>query len=202
MNFSGFQSGLSAEEVFDEFLQRGGSKVKKFAAGTLQFYDDGCTILLGKEFRENYNDFFWMEHGGGHELGESPAMTAWRETYEETAGTTGLTLEEVEEAERKGYFVEHFNEKSGVLYRMYCIKMKGEKPDLEAFRKNARLPEHAEHVEKVDWYYFDARDVIFNQDGTLPGIHEGTREKIYSTMLIRLDKLSRQPFLIEFIGGE
>lgn len=42
----------------------------------LSFFDDGKTILLGKEFRKRYNTFAWMEFGDKHEDGETLEKTA------------------------------------------------------------------------------------------------------------------------------
>ena len=39
----------------------------KKAAGVLPFFDNCKTVLLGKEFRDRYNDDFWMGVGGKNE---------------------------------------------------------------------------------------------------------------------------------------
>ena len=80
-----------------------------------------------------------------------------------------------------------------MFYRMYCVKVLGDKPDSEVFKKNAI---GRESVEKIEWQYFDAVDVIYNDDGDLPE----TDAKLYSTMLVRLEKLKEQAFLKNFIN--
>ena len=44
---------------------------------------------------------------------------------------------------------------------------------------------------KIEWKYFSTKDVVYNQDGSLPGT---CHEKLYSTMLVRLEKLKEQEF--------
>jgi len=165
----------------------------QMAAGILPFFDNGKTILLGQEFRERYSSHAWMEFGGKQKQNETLAETACREGNEETAGTLRIPLQQVQKAEEDGHYVDHYNEKTNIFYRMYCLKIEGEKPILDAFRENAK---GNEHVDKVDWQYFNASDVVWNQDGSLPG----TDVKLYSTMLIRLEKLKGQEFLKSFIA--
>lgn len=167
--------------------------IKTIAAGILPFYDDGKTICLGNEYRKAYNTYHWMEFGGKQEPGQTLAETAWREASEESAGTLNIALYEVEQAEVKGHYIDHFNEKSGVFYRMYCIKVSGPAPDPLTFKHNSV---GKQSVEKVEWAYFDAKDVIYSPDGSLPG----TDHKLYSTFITRLAKLRDQPFLVEFIN--
>ena len=154
----------------------------KLAAGILPFFDNGRTILLGQEYRKRDNSYAWMEFGGKQEENETLAETACREANEETAQVLGCTLQQVELAEQAGHYVDHYNEKTNISYRMYCIKFEGEKPLPETFRKDAK---GKEHVEKIDWCYFDTFDVINNQNGILPN----TEVQLYSTMRIRLEKL-------------
>jgi len=161
------------------------------AAGVLPFFDDGSTILLGLEYRKVYNTYTWMEFGGKKEGDESLAETACREANEETAGTLGLTLEQVLQAERAEHYVDYYNEKSGVFYRMYCVRV-GTKPTLAQFEENAKQRNN-EHVEKISWAYFKAFDVIYNKNGILPG----TDAKVYSTSQIRLELLKQHPRLNE-----
>jgi 8-oxo-dGTP pyrophosphatase MutT (NUDIX family) len=167
---------------------------KKTAAGVLPFFDDGKTILLGQEFRERYSSYAWMEFGGKQEENETLAETAWREGNEETAETLNISLHQVQKAEKDGHYVDHLNEKTGIFYRMYCLKFE-EKPLPEVFRENAK---GNDHVDKIDWQYFNASDVIWNQDGSLPG----TEVNLYSTMLVRLEKLKGREFLKEFINPQ
>jgi 8-oxo-dGTP pyrophosphatase MutT (NUDIX family) len=162
----------------------------QMAAGILPFFDNGNTILLGQEFRERYNSYAWMEFGGKQKKNESLVEAAWREGNEETAETLQITLQQVQQAEEDGRYVDHYNDKTGIFYRMYCLKFE-EKPLPEVFRENAK---GKNKVDKVDWQYFNASDVIWNQDGSLPG----TEHKLYSTMQVRLAKLKGQEFLKAF----
>jgi 8-oxo-dGTP pyrophosphatase MutT (NUDIX family) len=166
--------------------------IAQMAAGVLPFFDDGKTILLGKEFRERYNSYAWMEFGGKQKKNESLAETACREGNEETAGTLNIPLQQVQQAEEDGHYLDHYNDKTGIFYRMYCLKF-DQKPLPETFRENAK---GKNKVDKVDFGYFNASDVIWNQDGSLPG----TDVKLYSTMQIRLAKLRDREFLKGFIN--
>lgn len=159
----------------------------KLAAGILPFFDGWKIILLGREFRERTNSYCWMEFGGKLEEGETLAETACREANEETAGTLGVTLEQVQLAEQNGHYVDHYNDKTNMFYRMYCVKFEGEKPALDSFKENAK---HSNDVEKDEWGYFAASDVVYSEDGWLPG----TEAKLYSTMLVRLEKLRGKDF--------
>lgn len=163
---------------------------KTIAAGILPFSSNGKLILLGQEYRKNYDAYYWMEFGGKQEPGQTLAQTAWREALEETAGTLTITLEQVEEAERKGHYIDNYNERSGVYYRMYCVKM-NEIPDPEIIKANAP---GKKDVEKINWQYFNAEDVIYNVDGVLPG----DNNILYSTMRTRLEKLRNASFLASF----
>lgn len=160
----------------------------KMAAGILPFFDDGKTVLLGKEYRSNKNIYAWMEFGGKKENNETLAETACRETNEETGFTLRVTTEQVLYAERNGHYIEYYNEKSNTFYRMYCVIFDVEKPTIETFEKNSL---NKDYVEKVAWQYFKAKDVIYNQDGNLPR----TTVKLYDTMRIRLAKLRDAEFL-------
>ena len=165
----------------------------KKAAGILPFFDNGKTVLLGKEFRDRYNAFFWMCFGGKNEEGETLVQTAVRETSEETAFTLNASLEQVQEAEEKGHFVDFYNKSTNFFYRMYCIKFEN-KIDLDVTIEQAKL--NNDHVEKVGWNYFNALDVIFSEDGSIPE----TSEMIYSTELVRYKLLRNKGFFInEFI---
>ena len=55
-----------------------------------------------------------------------------------------------------------------------------------------RMEQGDDTVEKIDWKYFDAKDVIFSEDGSIPN----EEKKIYSTELIRLKLLRDKPFFI------
>lgn len=168
------------------------SNARTIASGVLPFFDDTKTILLGQEWRENFNAHFWMEFGGKRDHDETLAYTAWRETIEETAGTLSITLQQVIDAERNGHYIDNYNEQSGVFYRMYCVKL-SEKPDPELFKVNSV---GKESVEKINWQYFNTKDVIYNIDGVLPG----KDNILYSTMRVRLDKLRMAPFLQNFLN--
>lgn len=182
----------------------------QYAAGVLPFFysfsgyfsDKNATkdcekieILLGLEYRERYNTHAWMEFGGGREVKkngelETLAETACREFNEETAYAFNLSLEQVEVAERFGHYVDLLNEKTGVFYRMYCVKFYSSVfiEDIKAKMSDESI---YDHVEKIDWKYFDAKDVIFSEDGTL----STEKFKIYPTSLIRLKMLRDAKFL-------
>lgn len=157
------------------------------AAGVLPFFNSGKTVLLGREFRERYNLHCWMEFGGKREDNESLAETACREANEETAQSLSITLQQVQQAEQKGHYLDHYNEKTGVFYRMYCLLLGGYQVSPAVFQENAQ---HNENVEKMGWQYFPARDVIYSPDGSLPGVED----KLYNTMMVRLEKLKEQEF--------
>jgi 8-oxo-dGTP pyrophosphatase MutT (NUDIX family) len=157
-------------------------------AGILPFFDNGKMVLLGKEFRKRNESYSWMEFGGKKENEETLAETACREANEETAQTIGITLEQVLIAEKDGHYIDYHNDKTNTFYRMYCIKIEGEKADIETFNINAK---NFKNVGKIEWQYFNSSDVIYNKDGNLPG----TEVKLYSTMCARLEKLRSQEFL-------
>jgi len=154
----------------------------KKAAGVLPFFDNGTgfNVLLGKEFRERYNSYLWMEFGGKNDKGETLAETACREANEETAGTLGVTLEQILEAESRGEYIDYLNPKTNMFYRMYCVKFPN-KIDLENTRREASKPEYVskENTEMVDWKYFNANDIIFSKEGEIFGSDDDI--KIYST---------------------
>lgn len=158
--------------------------VRGYAAGVLPFFDNGKTILLGKEYRKANDEYTWMEFGGKQELGEGLSYTAWREGNEETAFSLGLKLEQVEEAERNGHYVDYLNPKTQTFYRMYCVFLE-EKVNLSVIQENAK---DSHKVEKIEWKYFNTVDVIYN--GYLP-IPDG---KIYSTAKIRYEMLKKKEF--------
>jgi len=170
----------------------------QLAAGILPFFDNGKIILLGKEYRKRNNDYFWMEFGGKQEKNETLAETACRETNEETAQTLNITLQQVQLAEQNGHYVDHYNEKTNVFYRMYCLKFE-EKPLLESFTENAleKALEGKDDVGKINWDYFNTNDVLYHSNGILPN----TNVKLYSTMQIRLEKLLEKEFLPRFLNG-
>ena len=56
---------MQGTKLYNGFIIRG------IAAGILPFFDNGRTILLGKEFRKNYNSYSWMEFGGKKDDDES-----------------------------------------------------------------------------------------------------------------------------------
>lgn len=150
-----------------------------FAAGILPLFDGGKTVLLGKEYRERYNDYFWMEFGGKKELGETLAQTAHREFLEETAETIPLPFSVVESADVKGLFVDFYNEKTNFFYRMYCVLVEGEKPDPSTFLENAK---GKSDVEMEEYRYFPISELLC---GTLLG----TEYKIYPTSQTRIELL-------------
>lgn len=126
-------------------------EIKTVAAGILPFYDNGKTILLGKEYRKAYGVYNWMEFCGKQELGESLAETAHREAMEESAGMLDITINDVLNAESNGHYIDHFNEKSGVFCRMYCVKVLSDKFDVNDFCLHA---EGKKDVEKVALRFF------------------------------------------------
>ena len=159
----------------------------QLASGLLLFFDEGRTILLGKEFRKRDSTYSWMEFGGKVEGTESPAETACREANEETAETLNISVQQVQQAEQDGHFIDYYNDKTNFFYRMYCVRLK-KKPSTEEFSKNAV---GKSNVEKIEWCYFPSRDIIYNQDGSLPG----TDVKLYSTMCTRIGILREKEFL-------
>ena len=161
----------------------------KIAAGILPFFDNKNKILLGKEYRKRYDSYSWMEFGGKQEKGESLAEVACREANEETAGTLGVQLSQVEFAELNNHYIDYYNPDSKFFYRMYCVNLDTEKPSPETFLANSK---EKDHVEMVEWEYFNAQDVLSSSDGTLPG----TDVKLYSTMLKRLEKLKGNTFFL------
>jgi 8-oxo-dGTP pyrophosphatase MutT (NUDIX family) len=154
----------------------------KMAAGILPFFNNWSTVLLGREYRERTNGYYWMEFGGKVEKGETLAQTAAREACEETSWQLRVPIEELEQAEKDGHYVDHYNDKTNMFYRMYCINIEGDLLDLQTFRDNV---DPSVKVEKVDWKYFPSRDVIFTSDTSLPG----TEFTLYDTMSVRLQKL-------------
>ena len=170
----------------------------QLAAGILPFFDNGKIILLGKEYRKRNSDYFWMEFGGKQEKNETLAEAACRETNEETAQTLNITLQQVQLAEQNGHYVDHYNKKTNVFYRMYCLKFE-EKPLLESFTENAlgKALEGKDDVGKINWDYFNTNDVLYHSNGILPN----TNVKLYSTMQIRLEKLLEKEFLPRFLNG-
>lgn len=158
--------------------------VKGYASGVLPLFDNGRTVLLGKEYRKVTDENVWMEFGGKNEQGETPAQTACRECNEETAWTLNIQLEQVENAERLGHYVDYLNPRTSTFYRMYCLFLE-EKPEISVFEENKRRD--STNVEKEEWKYFNTRDVIY-ENNVVPG------EKIYSTARVRYDMLKDMQF--------
>lgn len=155
---------------------------KTVAAGVLPLFDGGKTVLLGKEYRKRYDSYAWMEFGGKHEKDETVAQTACRECNEETADTLGITLQQVQEAEELGQFIDYHNPKTDVFYRMYFLYLTQSKPDTELFKINSV---GKSNVEMVEYKYFRTEDVLNNVDGVLPD----TDVKLYATNCIRIAML-------------
>lgn len=196
--FAFCSAGVSAaEHAHQEEVKR---PPLKMSAGVLPFFDDGRTVLLGKEFRKRYNAFAWMEFGGNQEGDETFAQIAQREANEETADTLAqqITLEHVVEAERNNHYVEYLNPETNMHYRMYCLKVQGEKPSLELFKENAKKPELIENINKSEWQYFDTSAVMasLGKDDLLVG----TDTPLYSTMKTRLNMLKEKEFYKEFVN--
>ena len=177
----------------------------KKAAGILIFCssdstigDSTTSILLGKEYRDRYNNYFWMDFGGKNEEGETLVETAFRECNEETANSLNIKFSDVLEAEEKGYYIDYLNKNTNMFYRMYCVKL-SDKINIEIITKNVSKIRNENpldnHVEKLEYKYFNAHDVIFSEDGTLPD----DEYKIYSTSFIRYKLLKDSSFLKEFI---
>jgi 8-oxo-dGTP pyrophosphatase MutT (NUDIX family) len=148
------------------------------SAGILPLFNGEKQVLLGLEYRKRYDDYYWMEFGGKNEEGESLAETAFRETCEETAYSLGITLERVLKAEERQEFIDFLNPDTEMFFRMYLIYVDQIIP-IETIRENGK--KYPDHLEKVDWCYFNYRDVIYSDDGKLPG----TDYKIYSTSMKR-----------------
>lgn len=161
----------------------------RLAAGVLPFFDDGKTILLGREFRKlpAGDNHFWSEFGGKVEKGETLAEAACREFNEETAYTLNLPLSKVLEAEDAGRYIEYYNEKSGFFYRMYCVTI-DTKPAVDDYEANRHT---STEVGKLCWRYFPASAVVYSDNGTLPD----TEDKIYPTSLIRIEMLASSTFI-------
>jgi 8-oxo-dGTP pyrophosphatase MutT (NUDIX family) len=159
----------------------------RWCAGVLPFFKEWTIILLGQEFRQNIEKSYWMEFGGKPEGDETLAETAFREFREETAQTVNITLDQIKYAEQTGHYVDHYNNKTNFAYRMYCVKINDDMPDIETFKENAK---HCENVNKLDWKYFVTSDVVFSENGSLPE----TDHKLYDTMRARLEKLKTKEF--------
>lgn len=111
----------------------------------------------------------------------------------------GITLQQVEDAEHIGNYVDFLNPKTGTLYRMYCI-FTFKKVDLSVFEENKK--KDSEHVEKNRWGYFNTVDVICKNRVPLfcakvstskpDDVHDSG--KIYSTARIRYDMLKEKQF--------
>lgn len=164
----------------------------KPASGVLPLFDQGKTVLLGKEFRSKMNTSFWNGMGGKVEEGETFAEAALRETLEETAYTLKITLEQVLESERKGHFVDFHNPKSNFYFRMYVVIITSEKIDPKVFLENSI---GKDKVEMVEWRYFNTSDLMSSMGGSLPD----TEFKIYPTMMTRLAMLREKEFVKELL---
>ena len=165
----------------------------RYAAGVLPFFDEGRTILLGKEYRAWSNEFCWGDFGGKLEQNETLAECALREAIEETAGTLNITISQIIDAESRGHYVDMFHKNSGLMYRMYCILFEGEKPDIAQFKKNAEIQNGA-HTEKIEWKYFNTRAVIYNRNGHIPT----TKVKLYKPFQRGLNSLKKSSILSNF----
>lgn len=161
-------------------------QAKTFAAGVLPFFDNGKTILLGKEYRKSIDKFVWNEFGGKREEGETLAYTAYREANEETANGLNVTLKQVEEAEKNGHYVDYLNPKTLNFYRMYCLFL-NDKIDLSIIQEN-KMKNNNDNIEMVDWKYFNTLTVIIWE--CLPFVEE----EIYSTAKIRYNLMKEKQF--------
>lgn len=147
-------------------------------AGIFPVFDNGKTVLLGKEYRERYDAMLWMSFGGKQDPNESLAETACREFNEETAFVFRLDVQRVIDAENLGHYIDYLNPKTGVFYRMYIVSF-SEKPDISEFLKSRQF--YPEFVEKIEWKYFRTRDVIFDTLGAEFAIYE--TEKVRYNLL-------------------
>jgi ADP-ribose pyrophosphatase YjhB (NUDIX family) len=155
-----------------------------YGAGVLPFFSNGQEILLGKEFRKKSNNFVWNEPGGKLDEGETFARAAYREANEETANGLNITLEQVEEAEQKGHYVDYLNPESNFFYRMYCVFF-DEKRDLSIMEENRK--KNSEKVEMIEWKYFKTITVILWECILSEG-------EIYKTAKIRYGLLREKQF--------
>ena len=75
------------------------------ASGIIPFFDDGKTVLLGRDTRIEQG---WKGFGGKVLNGETLAETAWREGNRETCYVLNITLKRVQEAEKLGYYKDYY----------------------------------------------------------------------------------------------
>lgn len=162
------------------------NRFKHVSAGILCLFNGGKTVLLGKEFRYKLDRYCYSEFGGKQEIGETLYETAFRECMEETGFSLDLKIEQVQEAENSGKYIDYINEKSGVFYRMYYVYLDG-KPLVEEIKKNKDSQPKGQYEEMVEFKYFNTRAVIDNYDGRLPG----TNIKLFPPMIQRLKVLKR-----------
>lgn len=170
-------------------------------AGVLPIFDDG-TVLLGKETRFSNklkrNIYVWSDFGGAADPKDkgNSAVTALREANEETAKTLKLTYNQVVNSP----YTDH-NHPTGGSYRMYYVKVHGQKPLLANFHKNAKKL-NWRNVEKSDWKYVSAQHLLnavnaFSYTAFCPG----TNEEIFAPTRAGLKQVTAQSVLCNLINS-
>ncbi|MBY0501394.1 MAG: NUDIX domain-containing protein [Alphaproteobacteria bacterium] len=170
-------------------------------AGVLPMFDDG-TVLLGKETRFSNklrrNIHVWSDFGGAVDSKDNGniVVTALREANEETAKTLKLTYNQVVSSP----YTDH-NHPSGGSYRMYYVKVHGQKPSIAEFHKNAKKLSWRS-VEKSEWKYVPAQDLLkavnaFSYTAVCPG----TNEEIFAPTRAGLRQVKAHSVLYNLINS-
>lgn len=170
-------------------------------AGVLPIFDDG-TVLLGKETRFSNklkrNIHVWSDFGGAVDPKDKGniAVTALREANEETAKTLKLTYNQVVNSP----YTDH-NHPTGGSYRMYFVKVHGQKPLLANFHKNAKKL-NWRNVEKSDWKYVSAQHLLNAVNAfSYTAICPGTNEEIFAPTRAGLKQGTAQSVLRNLINS-
>jgi len=172
------------------------SALYAIGSGVLPLFDDG-TVLVGKEYRRNINKYVWSDFGGGPDAKDKGSLTntALREFKEETGHYSfpKITLTQVQSAPIAQVG----------SYEMRLVHVHGPKPSIQDIHKNAatakkKLGSNA-HVEKVDWKYVDARQLINAVYTT--GILPGTNDEIFGPFQGCIKKPSAQQALQALIAA-
>ncbi|MBX9785705.1 MAG: NUDIX domain-containing protein [Alphaproteobacteria bacterium] len=182
--------------TFSSNLYAGG-----LGAGVLPMFDDG-TVLVGRETRFSNklkrNVQVWSDFGGAVDSKDKGdiARTALREANEETANTLRLSYNQVVNSP----YTDHHHP-SGGSYRMYYVKVSGQKPSLADFHNNARKLRW-KSVEKSDWKYIPAQQLlnavnVFSYTTICPG----TNEEIFAPTRAGLRQRTAQSTLYNLINS-
>ncbi len=170
-------------------------------AGVLPMFDDG-TVLIGKETRFSNklkrNIHVWSDFGGAVDPKDKGniAVTALREANEETAKTLKLTYNQVVNSP----YTDH-NHPSGGSYRMYYVKVHGQKPLIADFHKNAKKL-NWKSVEKSDWKYIPAQQLLNAVNAfSYTAICPGTNEEIFAPTRAGLKQSTAQSVLHNLINS-